>query len=108
FFPSSLYHSSPQQAFNATAVVRHMRRLQLGSSMGSSMDASNPRPSQTQRPVQSQNQAGQNQTAQGQNSGQAAQSQGTSSNASKNSSADNNVAAPRKECESGMPVELKH
>lgn len=28
-----------QQAFNATAVVRHMRRLQLGSSMGSSMDA---------------------------------------------------------------------
>ncbi|XP_047245191.1 calcium/calmodulin-dependent protein kinase type 1D [Girardinichthys multiradiatus] len=87
-----------RQAFNATAVVRHMRRLQLGSSMGSSMDASNPRPSQTQRPVQSQSQAGQNQTAQGQNSGQAAQSQGTSSNASKNSSADNNVAAPRKEC----------
>uniref|UniRef100_A0A8C5EYE6 Protein kinase domain-containing protein n=1 Tax=Gouania willdenowi TaxID=441366 RepID=A0A8C5EYE6_GOUWI len=31
-----------RQAFNATAVVRHMRRLQLGSSMGSSMDASNP------------------------------------------------------------------
>ncbi|XP_051544525.1 calcium/calmodulin-dependent protein kinase type 1D [Myxocyprinus asiaticus] len=29
-----------RQAFNATAVVRHMRRLQLGSSMGSSMDAS--------------------------------------------------------------------
>ncbi|MED6286345.1 hypothetical protein CHARACLAT_005025, partial [Characodon lateralis] len=87
-----------RQAFNATAVVRHMRRLQLGSSMGSSMDASNPRTSQTQRPVQSQNQAGQNQTAQGQNSSQAAQSQGTSSNASKNSSADNNVAAPRKEC----------
>ncbi|KAL0196327.1 hypothetical protein M9458_009899, partial [Cirrhinus mrigala] len=29
------------QAFNATAVVRHMRRLQLGSSMGSSMDQSN-------------------------------------------------------------------
>ncbi|KAL6459654.1 hypothetical protein MHYP_G00314130, partial [Metynnis hypsauchen] len=28
-----------RQAFNATAVVRHMRRLQLGSSMGSSMDA---------------------------------------------------------------------
>uniref|UniRef100_A0A672GXF7 Calcium/calmodulin-dependent protein kinase 1Da n=1 Tax=Salarias fasciatus TaxID=181472 RepID=A0A672GXF7_SALFA len=27
-----------RQAFNATAVVRHMRRLQLGSSMGSSMD----------------------------------------------------------------------
>ncbi|XP_043092733.1 calcium/calmodulin-dependent protein kinase type 1D [Puntigrus tetrazona] len=30
-----------RQAFNATAVVRHMRRLQLGSSMGSSMDQSN-------------------------------------------------------------------
>ncbi|XP_016299470.1 calcium/calmodulin-dependent protein kinase type 1D-like [Sinocyclocheilus anshuiensis] len=29
-----------RQAFNATAVVRHMRRLQLGSSMGSSMDQS--------------------------------------------------------------------
>uniref|UniRef100_W5LAE5 Calcium/calmodulin-dependent protein kinase 1Da n=1 Tax=Astyanax mexicanus TaxID=7994 RepID=W5LAE5_ASTMX len=28
-----------RQAFNATAVVRHMRRLQLGSSMGNSMDA---------------------------------------------------------------------
>ncbi|XP_063073295.1 calcium/calmodulin-dependent protein kinase type 1D [Engraulis encrasicolus] len=28
-----------RQAFNATAVVRHMRRLQLGSSMGSSMDS---------------------------------------------------------------------
>ncbi len=33
--------STYQQAFNATAVVRHMRRLQLGSSMGSSMDQSN-------------------------------------------------------------------
>ncbi|XP_014829181.1 PREDICTED: calcium/calmodulin-dependent protein kinase type 1D, partial [Poecilia mexicana] len=87
-----------RQAFNATAVVRHMRRLQLGSSMGSSMDASNPRPSQTQRPAQSQSQAGQNQTAQSQNSGQAAPSQATNSNASKNSSIDNNVAAPRKEC----------
>ncbi|XP_032445488.1 calcium/calmodulin-dependent protein kinase type 1D [Xiphophorus hellerii] len=87
-----------RQAFNATAVVRHMRRLQLGSSMGSSMDASNPRPSQTQRPAQSQSQAGQNQTAQSQNSGQAAPSQAANSNASKNSSIDNNVAAPRKEC----------
>ncbi|KAM4712206.1 calcium/calmodulin-dependent protein kinase type 1D isoform 2-T2 [Anableps anableps] len=87
-----------RQAFNATAVVRHMRRLQLGSSMGSSMDASNPRPSQTQRLAQSQSQAAQNQTAQSQNSSQAAQSQGTNSNASKNSSTDNNVAAPRKEC----------
>ncbi|XP_062861466.1 calcium/calmodulin-dependent protein kinase type 1D [Trichomycterus rosablanca] len=31
-----------RQAFNATAVVRHMRRLQLGSSMGASMDSSQP------------------------------------------------------------------
>lgn len=31
-----------QQAFNATAVVRHMRRLQLGSSMGASMDGAHP------------------------------------------------------------------
>ncbi|XP_043964236.1 calcium/calmodulin-dependent protein kinase type 1D [Gambusia affinis] len=87
-----------RQAFNATAVVRHMRRLQLGSSMGSSMDASNPRPSQTQRPAQSQSPAGQNQTAQSQNSGQAAPSQAANSHASKNSSIDNNVAGTRKEC----------
>uniref|UniRef100_A0AAR2LIV3 Protein kinase domain-containing protein n=1 Tax=Pygocentrus nattereri TaxID=42514 RepID=A0AAR2LIV3_PYGNA len=75
-----------RQAFNATAVVRHMRRLQLGSSMGSSMDAghtgsaaqsrgqaakltASPSPNQTQtptpasaisqnqKPAQSQNQA---------------------------------------------------
>ncbi|TSK13352.1 Calcium/calmodulin-dependent protein kinase type 1D [Bagarius yarrelli] len=31
-----------RQAFNATAVVRHMRRLQLGSSMGASMDSAHP------------------------------------------------------------------
>ncbi|XP_034719271.1 calcium/calmodulin-dependent protein kinase type 1D isoform X2 [Etheostoma cragini] len=88
-----------RQAFNATAVVRHMRRLQLGSSMGSSMDASNPptRPSQTQRPAPSQ--AGQNQPAQIQNTGQAAQSQSANTAASKSSSTDNNIAAPRKECE---------
>ncbi|XP_034719273.1 calcium/calmodulin-dependent protein kinase type 1D isoform X3 [Etheostoma cragini] len=87
-----------RQAFNATAVVRHMRRLQLGSSMGSSMDASNPptRPSQTQRPAPSQ--AGQNQPAQIQNTGQAAQSQSANTAASKSSSTDNNIAAPRKEC----------
>ncbi|XP_073336939.1 calcium/calmodulin-dependent protein kinase type 1D [Pagrus major] len=85
-----------RQAFNATAVVRHMRRLQLGSSMGSSMDTSNPpnRPSQTQKPVQ----AGQNQPAQSQNTGQAAQGQSTNTAASKTSSTDNNIAAPRKEC----------
>lgn len=93
--------SSLQQAFNATAVVRHMRRLQLGSSMGSSIDASNPptRPSQTQKPAQSQSQAGQNQPAQSQNTGQPAQSQTTNAAASKTSSTDNNIAAPRKECE---------
>ncbi|KAM8740711.1 calcium/calmodulin-dependent protein kinase type 1D isoform X1 [Acanthopagrus latus] len=85
-----------RQAFNATAVVRHMRRLQLGSSMGSSMDTSNQpnRPSQTQKPVQ----AGQNQPAQSQNAGQAAQGQSTNTAASKTSSTDNNIAAPRKEC----------
>uniref|UniRef100_A0A8C8LLZ2 Protein kinase domain-containing protein n=1 Tax=Oncorhynchus tshawytscha TaxID=74940 RepID=A0A8C8LLZ2_ONCTS len=33
-----------RQAFNATAVVRHMRRLQLSSSMGQSMDSSHPHP----------------------------------------------------------------
>ncbi|XP_018518248.1 calcium/calmodulin-dependent protein kinase type 1D [Lates calcarifer] len=89
-----------RQAFNATAVVRHMRRLQLGSSMGSSMDASNPptRPSQTQKAAQNQSQAGQNQSAQSQNTGQAAQSQSTNIAASKTSSTDNNIAAPRKEC----------
>ncbi|XP_038594456.1 calcium/calmodulin-dependent protein kinase type 1D [Micropterus salmoides] len=90
-----------RQAFNATAVVRHMRRLQLGSSMGSSIDASNPltRPSQMQKPAQSQ--AGQNQPAQSQNAGQAAQSQSTNTAASKSSSIDNNIAAPRKECVTG-------
>lgn len=89
-----------RQAFNATAVVRHMRRLQLGSSMGSSIDASNPptRPSQTQKSAQSQSQAGQNQPAQSQNTGQTAQSQSTSTVASKISSIDNNIAAPHKEC----------
>ncbi|XP_054480687.1 calcium/calmodulin-dependent protein kinase type 1D [Anoplopoma fimbria] len=91
-----------RQAFNATAVVRHMRRLQLGSSMGSSMDASNPptRPGQTQRPAQnqSQSQAGQNQPAQSQNTGQTAQSQNANTAASKSSSTENNLAAPRKEC----------
>lgn len=93
-----------QQAFNATAVVRHMRRLQLGSSMGSSMDTSNQpnRPSQTQKPVQ----AGQNQPAQSQNAGQAAQGQSTNTAASKTSSTDNNIAAPRKECECESEVSV--
>ena len=89
-----------------------MRRLQLGSSsMGSSVDASNPptRPSQTQRPAQSQSQsqAGQNQPAQSQNTGQAAQSQSANTAASKSSSIDNNIAAPRKECESVVSVAPK-
>ncbi|XP_017288072.1 calcium/calmodulin-dependent protein kinase type 1D [Kryptolebias marmoratus] len=76
-----------RQAFNATAVVRHMRRLQLSSSMGSSMDASNPRSGPTQRPAQNQSQS----------SSQPGQSQNTNSPGSKNSSIDN-MAAPRKEC----------
>ncbi|XP_029350770.1 calcium/calmodulin-dependent protein kinase type 1D [Echeneis naucrates] len=89
-----------RQAFNATAVVRHMRRLQLGSSMGSSMDASNSpnRLSQTQKPAPSQSQTGQNQLAQSQNTGQAAPSQSSNIAASKTSCTDNNIAAPRKEC----------
>ncbi|TKS91113.1 Calcium/calmodulin-dependent protein kinase type 1D [Collichthys lucidus] len=94
-----------RQAFNATAVVRHMRRLQLGSSsMGSSMDASNPltRPTQAQKQAQT----GQNQPAQSQNAGQAAQSQSTNTAASKTSSIDNNIAAPRKECVTVTPCSL--
>lgn len=88
-----------QQAFNATAVVRHMRRLQLGSSMGSSMDASNPPSRQNQ--AQKMLPAGSNQPAQSQNAVQAAQSQSGSTAASKTSSSsiDNNIAAPRKDCE---------
>ncbi|XP_037316524.2 calcium/calmodulin-dependent protein kinase type 1D [Pungitius pungitius] len=77
-----------RQAFNATAVVRHMRRLQLGSSMGSSVDASNP----PTRPRQSQ--TGQNQPAQS----QTAQGQSTNAAASETTSTDSNAAAPRKEC----------
>ncbi|XP_056280686.1 calcium/calmodulin-dependent protein kinase type 1D isoform X2 [Pseudoliparis swirei] len=71
-----------RQAFNATNVVRHMRRLQLGSSMGSSMDASNP----------------QNQSQPAQNQSQPAQSQSADATAGKTSSTDNNLASPRKEC----------
>ncbi|XP_058480034.1 calcium/calmodulin-dependent protein kinase type 1D [Solea solea] len=84
-----------RQAFNATAVVRHMRRLQLGSSMGSSMDSSNPptRQNQSQKLAQSLSQTGQNQSAQSQNT---AQSQSANVAASKTS--DNTIAAPRKEC----------
>ncbi|KAG7497437.1 calcium/calmodulin-dependent protein kinase type 1D [Solea senegalensis] len=84
-----------RQAFNATAVVRHMRRLQLGSSMGSSMDSSNPptRQNQSQKLAQSLSQTGQNQSAQSQNT---AQSQSANVAASKTS--DNTIAALRKEC----------
>lgn len=38
--PPSLSLFPPQQAFNATAVIRHMRRLQLGSSLNSSFGSS--------------------------------------------------------------------
>lgn len=37
----SVYTLSSQQAFNATAVIRHMRRLQLGTSFGSSIHSTN-------------------------------------------------------------------
>lgn len=70
-----------------------MRRLQLGSSMGSSVDASNP-PSQRQT---GQNQPAQSQTAQGQSANTAA---------NKTTSTDNNAAAPRKECESATSAAL--
>uniref|UniRef100_A0A674MVC6 Calcium/calmodulin-dependent protein kinase 1Da n=1 Tax=Takifugu rubripes TaxID=31033 RepID=A0A674MVC6_TAKRU len=60
-----------RQAFNATAVVRHMRRLQLGSSTASSADANTPsRP----RPAQ----GNQSQLAPPQNAAQTPQSPNTS------------------------------
>ncbi|CAB1345861.1 unnamed protein product [Coregonus sp. 'balchen'] len=54
------------QAFNATAVVRHMRRLQLSSSMGHSMDSSHPHPpnSRAAQMQNQRNQANQNQANQ--------------------------------------------
>uniref|UniRef100_A0A8C7F4S5 Calcium/calmodulin-dependent protein kinase 1Da n=1 Tax=Oncorhynchus kisutch TaxID=8019 RepID=A0A8C7F4S5_ONCKI len=45
-----------RQAFNATAVVRHMRRLQLSSSMGQSMDSSHPHPPNSRAANQTPNQ----------------------------------------------------
>ncbi|XP_071394261.1 calcium/calmodulin-dependent protein kinase type 1D-like [Centroberyx affinis] len=93
-----------RQAFNATAVVRHMRRLQLGSSMGSSMDASNPpaRPGPAQKTgqtaAQSQSQSQSQTGSQAQNTGQAAPSQSAGAAASKTSSTDSTNAAPRKDC----------
>ncbi|XP_034019306.1 calcium/calmodulin-dependent protein kinase type 1D isoform X2 [Thalassophryne amazonica] len=92
-----------RQAFNATAVVRHMRRLQLGSSMASSTDPSNPhkRPNQTQKVAPNQNQAVQGQPGQSQNMGQEGQSQNANSAPSKTSSIDGTVVAPRKECVTG-------
>uniref|UniRef100_A0A673YMI9 Calcium/calmodulin-dependent protein kinase 1Da n=1 Tax=Salmo trutta TaxID=8032 RepID=A0A673YMI9_SALTR len=55
-----------RQAFNATAVVRHMRRLQLSSSMGQSMDSSHPHPpnSRAAQMQNQRNQANQNQANQ--------------------------------------------
>ncbi|XP_029016288.1 calcium/calmodulin-dependent protein kinase type 1D [Betta splendens] len=81
-----------RQAFNATAVVRHMRRLQLGSSMGSSVNASNPPagPGQTQMQTPTPTQG------QSQNAGPPPSQSNAA--AGKTSSTDNNVAAPRKEC----------
>lgn len=46
---------SSQQAFNATAVIRHMRRLQLGTSFGSSVhNASSVSNPQSRAPAKSQ------------------------------------------------------
>ncbi|KAM9823586.1 calcium/calmodulin-dependent protein kinase type 1D [Neosynchiropus ocellatus] len=88
-----------RQAFNATAVVRHMRKLQLGSSTGSSMDASGQhnRPSQTPKTSQSQNLVDQKQPVQSQMSGPAVTGQNNNSAASKTSSTEP-LSAPRKDC----------
>ncbi|XP_077565642.1 calcium/calmodulin-dependent protein kinase type 1D [Stigmatopora nigra] len=67
-----------RQAFNATVVVRHMRRLQLGSSAASAVDASNTRPSP--KPAPGQDQAGENRMVPSQ------------------TSSFDNLAATRKEC----------
>uniref|UniRef100_A0A667WVC2 Calcium/calmodulin-dependent protein kinase 1Da n=1 Tax=Myripristis murdjan TaxID=586833 RepID=A0A667WVC2_9TELE len=95
-----------RQAFNATAVVRHMRRLQLGSSMGSSMDAANPpaRMSPASKPAQTAAQgqsltSSQSPAGPEQNSSQAAPSQNANAAASKTPSIDGSNATPRKECE---------
>nr|XP_057933349.1 calcium/calmodulin-dependent protein kinase type 1D [Doryrhamphus excisus]XP_057933350.1 calcium/calmodulin-dependent protein kinase type 1D [Doryrhamphus excisus] len=77
-----------RQAFNATAVVRHMRRLQLSSSMGNSVDSSNPH-RLSQKLAQGPSQVDRNRPAQSQSAGSAA---------SQTSSFDNNMTAPRKEC----------
>ncbi|XP_029902029.1 calcium/calmodulin-dependent protein kinase type 1D [Myripristis murdjan] len=94
-----------RQAFNATAVVRHMRRLQLGSSMGSSMDAANPpaRMSPASKPAQTAAQgqsltSSQSPAGPEQNSSQAAPSQNANAAASKTPSIDGSNATPRKEC----------
>lgn len=51
----SVYNISSQQAFNATAVIRHMRRLQLGTSFGSSISSSSSvSSSQSRGPAKSQ------------------------------------------------------
>ncbi|CAL9683011.1 unnamed protein product [Knipowitschia caucasica] len=89
-----------RQAFNATAVVRHMRRLQLGSSMNSSTATSNSanRQNQTQKTVQNQVQTpgtmGQNQTS------TTAVTKTTTAAATTGSkgSITENVSSPRKEC----------
>ncbi|XP_051911212.1 calcium/calmodulin-dependent protein kinase type 1D [Hippocampus zosterae] len=77
-----------RQAFNATVVVRHMRRLQLGSSMAGSMDASNPPARTSQKLPQGPSQADRNRPAPVQNAGSAANQ----------TSSFDNLAGPRKEC----------
>lgn len=94
-----------RQAFNATAVVRHMRRLQLGSSMGGSMDTSNPPSRQNQAPSQaiSKNCASAPNPTQtlvaaaGQTPQVVSQAQSTTAPSSI-SSTDSSTAALRKEC----------
>ncbi|XP_057711905.1 calcium/calmodulin-dependent protein kinase type 1D [Corythoichthys intestinalis] len=77
-----------RQAFNATVVVRHMRRLQLGSSAGSSANTSNPAARPSQKPAQGQSRAEQSRTVPGQGAGTAASQTSTLEN----------LAATHKEC----------
>ncbi|TNM91442.1 hypothetical protein fugu_019822, partial [Takifugu bimaculatus] len=85
-FDAPYWDDISDSAFNATAVVRHMRRLQLGSSAASSADANTPsRP----RPAQ----GNQSQLAPPQNAAQTPQSPNTPASLDSN-----NVAAARKEC----------
>ncbi|XP_020782141.1 calcium/calmodulin-dependent protein kinase type 1D [Boleophthalmus pectinirostris] len=88
-----------RQAFNATAVVRHMRKLQLGSSMNSSTASSNSANKQNQvpKPVQNQVQIP-GTTEPSQSSTTAVTVTTAAATGSKVSVTENNITTPRKEC----------